>query len=301
MEKSDAIRILSELWKFYLCKELKLDLENDQNIAIKIIQLKNDRSHPLTSSLISARYLEQTGLGYGDWRRSGYTAISFVISKIFPGKRWCKKHAIEPSMFFQTRSKCIEMEEIISLMGIIWLRHICKIDSEDNAEQIKDAKRTFLARHMDKDFFDRKLWQEYGLSSSLQKGGIKKLEKCLAKKFAKDIGIKYFPGEQWSAERFKRDNPDVSFLECIYKKSKPVDLHHLLERSNFPEYLYHRENVVPISPQLHAYITRKKWTEEIKTEYLRAQQKWIDAPSGQKVGVFDEVMQKIKIGTQNKP
>jgi hypothetical protein len=67
----------------------------------------------------------------------------------------------------------------------------------------------------------------------------------------------------------------------------------LLERSQFPEFIYHSENVVPISVQMHAYITRGNWTQEIKEKYLLAQKKWINASEGEKINSFKEVMKLI--------
>jgi len=299
MLKKDARRILEEYWEFYLRVELKLDLENDPEIVEKLIHLRGDRSHPLNSVLTNADYLNQTGDDFDKWRKYGYTTISFAVMNIFPGKDWCKKLSIKPFMFYQVQFKNIDQKKIIDFMEWIWLRHIKKVTPEDGLNKIEIAKKVFYARHMDKDLMDRTLWQKYGLSTNLQKGGIKRLEKLLAEKFASDLKIKSVFRELWSADKFRKENPDINLDKCIYTKSNPVDLHHFLERSNFPEYIYHKENVIALNPQMHAFITRKKWDKEIEEEYKAAQENWINAADSQKVRVFEKVMKKIQKLTNN--
>lgn len=288
----DAKRILTSIWRFYLCRELNLDFERDQEIISKLIHLKNDRKHPLSSLLHSGKYMRKIK-GYEAWKANGHTLISFVICNLFPGQEWVKKNFISPSMFMQTSFKTKNHKEVLALMELIWLRHIQKITSECE-EEINSAKRNFYARHLDIDLFKRRKWQDFGLSATLQTGGIKILERELAQKFGNELGIiksKFL--NAWNAREFKQRNPDLNLERCSYTKTYPVDLHHFLERSKYPQFIYHPENVVALDPQIHAFITRGKWSKSLQNEYVVSQNKWIKAKDGKKFEVFDGVMKKI--------
>jgi hypothetical protein len=76
-----------------------------------------------------------------------------------------------------------------------------------------------------------------------------------------------------------------------------VDLHHLLPRKDFPQFTYHPENVVALNPQVHSLITRKKWSEKAGKEYEGAIRAWQEAPEGQKLQVFDNIMRDLVLET----
>ena len=56
---------------------------------------------------------------------------------------------------------------------------------------------------------------------------------------------------------------------------------------------YAIENVVPLCVQVHAFISRNRWPPEVKQEYEQAKATWEKAPKGNKLEVFDAVMDKI--------
>ncbi|MDC0857490.1 hypothetical protein OAP83_02110 [Rickettsiales bacterium] len=131
------------------------------------------------------------------------------------------------------------------------------------------------------------------MSTNYQKHGIKRLEKLLAGKFALDLGIINKETVTWNAYRFRKQNPMLQLNKCRYTNTSPVDLHHLLNRSEYPEYTYHSENIVAINPHLHAYITRRSWSEQLENIYNKAQQEWLLQPNGKKTKVFDNVFKQI--------
>jgi len=255
-----------------------------------------NRSHPLHSILTENRYLNQTGYPFQDWINNGNTVVSFVVFNLFPGKLWCEKNFMDPFLFFQTKQEKVDLKKIISLMELIWIRHIKKIPHDSENEEIETAKKIFFSRHNDNDLFNRrKEWQKFGLSTNFwnSSGGIKRLEKLLADKFGKDLGIISNQDNLWNSSRFKKMYPNLNLSRCRYTDTYPVDLHHLLGRSEYPEFIYHKENVVPINTQIHAFITRKKWGSDTEKKYLKAQRAWIDSPSGHKIEVFDKIMKLI--------
>jgi len=80
---------------------------------------------------------------------------------------------------------------------------------------------------------------------------------------------------------------------CKYCRLSPVDLHHLLPRSDFPTLTYHPENVVPLCIQTHGLITRKKWSSDLREKYVSAIRMWRAADEGKKADVFNQVMDEL--------
>ena len=141
MNREKARRILKSLWKYYFCNELNYDFDNDSDIVVKLLHTKIDRNHPLNSMLVTSSYLKQTGYAYEDWREKGYTNISFVVFHLFPGKEWCEKNFVNPSLFLQTQFNEVKIKETLFLMELIWLRHFKKILSDDSNNKIETAKK----------------------------------------------------------------------------------------------------------------------------------------------------------------
>lgn len=301
MSKEKAQRILCAVWKFRITEEFKINLSDPNSASVLIAQnLPKDRK---LSSYKDADYLRQTGFNYDAWIAKGFTAFSFICHHIFPGKEWCEANAILPPMFSQTRVENISDEEMIAMLEIIWLRHICRLPVTSSQDKIDHQKRIFIARHEDKEFTRKEEWKKYGISSSMIKGRgkIKEVEKKLAEKFGFDLGLieENLPElQRWNASRFRKENPTLQTTICKYTRTIPTDLHHLLPRSKFPHLTYHPENVIPIGVQFHAFITRKLLNSSLKTKYENAQEAWQHAPDGKKSECFDEVIKAIVDATR---
>lgn len=74
---------------------------------------------------------------------------------------------------------------------------------------------------------------------------------------------------------------------------EPFDLHHLLERSQYPDLMYEFANVIPLCTMVHTAITRKSFIQEIQNSYKQAQRDWLKISQVQKAGVFDEIMHRM--------
>jgi hypothetical protein len=291
-----ARRVLTAVWRYRVVHEFKIDLEKDDAVQ-KLISQTMSRTSPL-SSFQDSRYLGQLGGVFDKWISKGYTRFSFVCFHLYPGMSWCQSHGILPYMFYQTRTSELSDDEILAMMEIIWLRHIRNLSDKSSQEDIDVQKKVFIARQGDNDLFSRKMWQMYGVSSLIanRENGIRKWEQKLARKFSFDVGLflqEETDSKNWNASRFRKENPDIQTTRCLYTNTIPADLHHLLSRRDYPELTYHPENVVPISPALHALITRKKWSETTERDYRLAQQDWLNADDGQRINCFDKVMSTI--------
>ncbi len=291
MSAEKTVRILRAIWKYRIEQEFSINLDS-KDAVVKLISVSLPREHAL-HSFISGVYLKQTGFQWDQWNARGYTAFAFICFHIYPGKDWCKNKGVLPSMFFQTRTNDLSDEEILAVMENIWLRHLHGLDNHSSFDDVVYAKKRFFARYEDQDL--NKDWSSYGISSRIaqRKKGMKYWEKNLAKKFGRDLGLIEEDLEEslrWSAIRYRNENPSRELDRCLYTDTIPVDLHHLLSRSKYPDYIYHPENIVPLNPSLHAFITREKWSKEAEKMYLEACDVWERATDGNKISAFDKVM-----------
>lgn len=297
MGKEKARRILKAVWQYRISQRFGIDI-NSKDAVEKIVSQKISRTDAL-STFNNGEYLRQTEYKYDSWMNRGYTQFSFICFHLFPGKEWCKKVGLIPQMFFQTHQADLSDPEIISMFEIIWLRHIRGLKFDSTQDSIDLQKKIFVARHNDKDLFNRKdEWGKFGIGGTIEarKNGIKKWEKELATKFAIDLGLikEDLPEAiSWSSNKFRKKFPDIQTTKCYYTNSIPSDLHHLLPRSEFPELIYDPENVIPLNTAIHAFITRGKWDESLREEYSDAKEQWLNAEKGGKIKCFQLVMQKI--------
>lgn len=96
--------------------------------------------------------------------------------------------------------------------------------------------------------------------------------------------------ERWNTKAYRDQHPERKLGRCLYTNTVPVDLHHLLPRKDYPELTYHKENIVPLNPQVHSLISRKKWSRQAEEMYAKATKEWLKAPEGEKIQTFDTVM-----------
>ena len=286
-------RTLYAMWEYYLIEENEFELD-DPEIIFKLISHRLNPDSTIANSIFSTRYLKKLSPPIENWLSRGFTVFSYAITHIYPGQKWCDRNFLIPAMFQQSRVD-MSLEDTLNLMELIWLRHIRKLSAEATLEQITNAKEAFYARHSEASFITSADWRRYGVTSQMVANSHNRFSKLLAERFANDLGIENenILDKSWNSSKFKRENLSVQFQKCRYSGTTPADLHHLLDRAKWPELTYHPENVVPIAPDIHALITRRKWPDEIAKAYEQAQRAWLKAPDGQKVNVFDGVMQAI--------
>lgn len=291
--KENILKILKSMWQYYLHDECNFDI-NHPDIVESLIFHTLNRKSPVHSSLVSTRYLSRINPKIDRWLSKGYTIYAYGIMHIYPGWDWCQSRFLRPEMFLQS-GQDLELEEVLALMENIWLRHIKKIPITATIDDINFAKEIFCARYLETGFITSRDWMRYGVSLKMAKNSHVRLSSLLANKFGIDLGINLGTNndKSWNSQKFRLQNPGLPLDKCRYTGSLPADLHHLLDRANFPEYTYHAENVVPLDPGVHACITRRKWTPHLEKEYQIAMRAWRDAPDGRKMEVFDSVMERI--------
>ena len=289
--KPNIFEILKKAWEYYIINELGFSL-HDEKLPSKLFALTSPK--PPWAFLSESKYLSKLD-GYKKWTEKGFTRISFAICNIFPGKEYCHDSGIIPSLFFQTATTNSELQDIVGMVEHIYLKFYKGINSSSSSEEIENAKRIFIARHDESSFFKQDFLLSHGLSVlHFQIAPQKAIIQQLARKFRLDVGLNDSVNTQnWSAEKFKRENPDENFSVCKYCNRSPVDLHHFLKRSQRPDLVYHPENVVPICTLVHSCISRKRLSEDINNKYAKANKDWNNAPDGKKSACFDRVMREI--------
>ena len=282
---SSIHKIMEGAWQHYLEKELKIDRGSPEAV-LQLIRVKTPKS-PF-QFLVDGRYLGRLA-GYDAWIANGYTRVSFAVCNIWPGKAFADNRNLLPALFLQTKRAAVSRQDAIGLVKHIYLSLLNPpLESTDDVD---DAKRRFVARHTEAGFLTSKVLREHGMSAlHLNDHGVPHLLRAAAREFATDLGMETSSSSHWSARAFRKDNPDIDWRQCRYCGRHPVDLHHLLPRSEYRELANDPENVVPICVQVHAAITRNTLGNEFCRAYIKAQKAWLRACRGDRGGHFDEVM-----------
>lgn len=294
MHPKQASDVLGAMFKYSIEEEQQI-LLSKQDAAKKLLQMK---ASEFMRNYLTKRHLELLPGNYKQWSNKGYTAISFMCLHVFPGKKYCEEKGLLPGMFFQSSITEIDNSELLAMLEVIYLRHLKQLPNESDQASIDEAKEEFYCRCDDKGFITNEDLRTYGwtLAATKKRGGISQWLQALADKFAVDIGLNSDDAQEnrWNTWRYRQENPGRELTRCFLTNSIPTDLHHLLPRKDYPELTYHPENVVAISPAIHAFITRRSWSKETEDLYIKAINDWIKAKEGEKIECFSSAFSSIQ-------
>lgn len=296
MEKRQADEVLSAIFRYHFEEEEGIDFSQTEATQ-RLIRFAWDRGNDIRS-YSQGKYLNLTSGDWANWTKKGHTATAYIAFHLFPGRTWCLQQGIMPEMFLQNKSKTIDNKTILVMMETIWIRHVNGITDQSSEEQINQVKEEFYARCEEREFIRTKEhWIPWGISPALlnRRPGYREWEKLLAEKFAVDLGMKedLTFTERWNTRAYRDQHPERKLNRCLYTDTVPVDLHHLLARKDYPDLTYHKENVVPLNPQVHSLISRKEWSSQAEKMYAHATKEWLKAPAGEKIQTFDNVMKRL--------
>lgn len=275
-------KILKKAWKYYIEEERGIDVATCTAVQ-ELIRIKTP-DRPFQFLVDSLNRLPE----YRTWIDDGYTRVSFAICNIWPGKAFANERNLLPALFLQTKQTAVGRQDAIGLVKHIYL---CFLYPSGRSIEEEEAKRRFVARHQEHAFITGAELREHGMSSQhLNKHGVPNLLRAVAKEFEADLGLPGGTASHWNGQAFKQRHPDIDWDQCHYCGRRPVDLHHLLQRSEYPEYVNDPKNVVPVCVQVHAAITRNTLGDEFRSAYFTAQEAWLKARPDDRTAQFNEVM-----------
>jgi len=280
--------IFTRAWRFYLEQGLKIDLASEDAVR-QLIKIKRVVNSDF-SFLVNTAYVRRIPHGSAGLDK-GYTAVSFGVCKLYPGDEYAETNGLIPILFLETFTKAMSEISNLGLIEHIYLKLINKVSSSTPQGQIDNAKKMFYVRHNEEGFFNFDLAVSHGLGTKMLQGdSFRGLKSQLAEKFAEDLGYTKQVEGAWVSNRFRNSNPGMKLSTCNYCDRAPVDLHHLLPRSDYPRLMYELENVVPLCTMVHSIISRNTWSDDEKSLYGKAIRDWKTAKSGSKKDAFLDVM-----------
>ena len=274
--------IMEKAWKYYIEEELGVNVAAPTAV-LQLIRIKTP-AQPF-QFLVDGHYLNRLP-GYATWIADGYTRVSFAVCNIWPGKTYADERNLLPALFLQTKKMALDRQDAIGLVKHIYLCFLYGM-----VESSEDGKRRFYARYKEHGFITGAQLREHGMSAlHLNSYGVSSLLEAVAGEFAADLGLQGSAASYWNGQTFRKNNPSINWDQCRYCRRRPVDLHHLLPRSEYPELAHDVENVVPVCVQVHAAITRQTLDDNFRQAYSKAQKAWLKAGPGDRTVGFDEVM-----------
>ena len=286
----DLRESLSKAWRFLFEQVLEIDFKSDA-APKEIIKLQNV-SRSDWASLCSSRRFENIP-GYDEWIAKGYTQIAFVVFKIYPAGTWASDAGILPAMFNQTKTKACTRTELIDLLEKIYLRFLSDLPRNSPKEDIRDAKRIFYVRAQENSFITNAMLRPYGFTDHMTPHGVKDIVLALQARYALEMGLPTDAGDNWNSSEFRKRFPERALDRCHYCDRKPVDLHHLLPRNEYPELVFESENVVPLCTLVHNAITRNGISCDCAGEFTAAASEWKSAEKGERLQTFDGAMHRL--------
>ena len=253
------INIFEIAWKLYYNRILKIDIKNfKENDTEKIIHLKNISKKNEYQFLTSGKYLKKIcSEQYNFMKNKGYTNIYISQFLTYPGKHFFLYFNIMPIMFHQTHIKNVPTEEILRLIKyIIFNKHDqLKLLEKD------DKYLHYLIRYKEQTYITRNFLIKNGCVEHLYNkiGTLKNIKDKIAKEIENELNVhNNNKNENWSSQKFYQKNEIEKYKYCKYCTSKSFDLHHLLSRKEYSDYMYISNNVIPLCGNVHNIISRNK-------------------------------------------
>ena len=230
--------IFKAAWEYYLTNVEKIDFnENPKTWVAQIISLKNiSRNGSGFGFLTDSRYLEiACPEMLSEFREKGFTNIALCLFQFWPGKELLIKNGVLPFMFLQTHRRALQHLDVESMVEHIYLNFIVEEDIAFSNENLIAAKERLFARHDESSFANKADFDKFGLPYNFYKdaGGLKKVLKDLAEKYALELGYYKDDIRGWSTSEFKKLFPQRKLDQCEYCGMQPVNFTTCYREKNF--------------------------------------------------------------------
>jgi hypothetical protein len=282
--------ILTDAWEYYITQVKHIDVnDSPRNWVPELIRLRSvsrksrlDEDDGLLSFtfLTDSRYLKTAcPAEYEQYRALGLTNICLATHEFWPGRQHLAQAGVLPFMFQETHRSALEQYDPESMVEHVYLNFLADDNAMSSDQCLMEAKERFYARHKEQAFVTGAKLARFGVPQNFyqKEGGLRNILKKIAHKYALELGYLTDVDARWSSSEFRKRFPDRHVDTCEYCGLRPVDLHHLLRREDYPNLVYESDNVVPICVQVHQYITRGHWTEREAEAYEAAEKDWLRA------------------------
>jgi hypothetical protein len=199
-------------------------------------------------------------------------------------------------MFHHTHRAVLRHVDVDSMVEHIYLNFIASEDALVAPTMLTLSKERFLARHDEPGFLTAGMLERFGVPYNFYRddGGLQTVLRRISERYAEELGPADPANGRWSAAEFRKRFPSRAFTSCAYCPVRPIDLHHLLPRHDYPSLAYDSDNVVPLCIQAHAYISRKHLSTAESSGYSQAVRAWLRArPGSERQLAFRPVMAAI--------
>ncbi len=294
----DRLRaILTAAWEYYISVEERIDIGDSPLVWVpRLLALKNVQRSDF-GFLVNSKYLKAAcPERVGEARRLGLSNVAVAAFEFWPGRERLTAAGVLPLMFLQTHAAALVQLDTDALVEHVYVNFLAGEGTLGSPGRMRMAKERLVARHDEPGFVPQEALERFGVPYNFckQGGGLRQILRRLAEKYRGELGMIEVSGTRWSMSEFRKRFPNSNMEKCVYCGLHPVDLHHLLPRDKYPSEVYEPENVVPLCVNVHAYITRARWTPEQAERYDEAVRKWRGAPPGsERQHHFSEVMSEI--------
>ncbi len=283
-KQDDKREAIEKAWRYYMVNERSLS-ENDQAMPTGLLKMSMQDIEKDGYGFLKAGLRNYPG--YTEWMEKNGSMISFLVHEFYPGSKYCEEHALFPERFPFSKTGVVTLERLAHVIAKTYLyrEHIAGLSKED-------AKKIFCSRHHEQAFLPRlELEGDFGINDrDITRFGVDKIRQEIAWQFDPSDRPRN-PG--WNSGKFKRDNENRLNGYCRYCKATPIDLHHLIPRSENSSLIYDPENVVELCCQAHQFIERKmSGDKKLERKYDLAKKEWQNKEQ-QKAEAFDDVMKEV--------
>lgn len=289
-------RIFEQAWQYYLVEVESINFgAPPRDWVPKLIAIKNvSRGGTGFGFLTTSKYFEIIcPRVLAEFRAKGFTNVALAAYEFWPGKSFLLRHGVLPYMFHQTHRAALVHVDVESMLEHIYLNFLADDGTVNSDDELVAAKERFLARHDESGFITTDMMERFGVPYNFYKdtGGLRAAMKKIAAKYAAELGYVDGAETRWSSGEFRKRFPERVLNTCEYCGLRPVTLHHLLPRQDYPTLLYENNNVVALWVQVHDYISRNYLASSEREQYSKAIRAWLREKEGpQRRAVFRQVM-----------
>jgi hypothetical protein len=293
LEGEPLLRVFEMIWAFYLTENAGGEISSDSDEFVRYC-LKHTTDNVKRSSvghlLLNSNYFGVLPEAE-DWKSKGYTYLAYFFLNLDPTAARLKSLGVFPEMFTQTRVRDTSITANVYFVKQLYLKFYVKL-YHPLLRSDALAKEYYFHHWNDTGFFTSKHGRAYGWVAKM--GPWVTLKEQLRDEFGRELGFIKSDAEVWRSSVFREQNPSLKLDKCMFCGRPHPELHHLLPQRDYPSYVYHPENIVPLCADSHSLITHMSArAEHLDAAYRSSIKNWLEAKAGEKAQCFHGVLADI--------